>query len=136
MDDKELASITLERLRLHIARLLPREIARSAQVDARIDELTGDIAMTLSIEILAEKLSSERRIVSFSAPATWWQFFKAQYFPTWALRMFPVKQQHKNTEVVMERLAMFPKLSLLHGGIDYVRLNRIFLKDPAENEIN
>lgn len=61
--------------------------------------------------IWAEQLA--QHIVEY--PADWWQALKARWFPTWALRRWPVrKTRHK-----IDLKAIYPKLRLARPDEPY-----------------
>ena len=50
-------------------------------------------------------------VLTKTQPATWWQHFKQENFPAWALRAFPVKYtfQTETRTVEFDRTFVFPE---------------------------
>jgi hypothetical protein len=61
----------------------------------------------LQAYVWAQKLQDEKVTLSVSYPASWWEHFKQQWFPAWALRRWPVK------EAKVERMHQFRTMALL-----------------------
>ena len=75
----------------------------------------GRMLVRLNAEVWAQKVQDEEVTLeaSFSRswPATWWQAFKSQYFPAWALRRWPVRL-HTSSETQTKRFK-FKTVALL-----------------------
>jgi hypothetical protein len=80
-----------------------------------IADEAGRMIMRLDVDVWGQKVQDEEVTLeaSFSRswPATWWQAFKSQYFPAWALRRWPVRL-HTSSETQTKRFK-FKTVALL-----------------------
>lgn len=75
----------LERLRYGVERRIQRQFLR-LRVDSRVEDMTDTVAIRLTADLLGEK--SNHTILR--TPKTWWDHFKLECFPAWALALWPV----------------------------------------------
>jgi hypothetical protein len=115
---------------LHFAlgiRISELELKHSHHVDWTIERVCGDIEARLDM-MLAGKGPEEVRFYrsrtvhrTFDWPETWWDAFKARWFPSWALRRWPPTMHREVVDealVIDEKIdvyALFPGLPLKIG---------------------
>jgi hypothetical protein len=63
-----------------------------------------DPSLLAAVVTLDSIFWSAGEVKSFEHPTTWWQMFKAQYFPMWLLKNFPVKKKRITIKEVATRL--------------------------------
>lgn len=80
---------------------LPRMAIRN--LDAKlVERATGELVLRISTWIAARRhpveikthvveFQPEPKAVEFEVPASWWQHFKKERFPAWALKLWPVQ---------------------------------------------
>lgn len=88
--------------------LYPEDI--DVRINTYLNPVCDEVAIQIRALIYGEKLDT--KLVEY--PADWWQAFKAQYFPRWALKRWPVK----NKVIRFEIDAIYPNVSFpkLHRG--------------------
>lgn len=98
----------LEWLRVGVAQAVGAEFAASLKFETLRDEVCGQIIHRLSAQVLADQLPPERvertETVTFEAPATWWQAWKAEH-PTvwrgWLARRWPVRMREEKRTAIL-----------------------------------
>lgn len=59
----------------------------------------GDMAARLTAEVLCQAVVTEKMLVLFYVPKTWWQHFKETYFHGWLKQRFPVRYREVQKSV-------------------------------------
>lgn len=71
---------------------IPRSLLadlNDASLSVTEDFITGDLVVTLRSFIWSRKIADQ----DVRYPATWWDAFKARWFPRWAQRRWPVVER-------------------------------------------
>ena len=110
--------LELEKLRVYRQMTVDMPIfTRSLSVETFVHPNMKDMVIRMSGFVMAEEIDNRTKIVEFSVsvPSSWWQHFKQDNFPSWLVRMFPVKfkEIRKTKKVQFRRLATYPKASLV-----------------------
>lgn len=93
-----------------------------------------DLVARLATYILADKWEPITEETSVSYPDGWWQHFKADCFPKWLLKRFPVK--HKSVKVCLTCTPMriYPNPPYTKLGRSFVRFEKEELYNQQEEE--
>lgn len=86
------------------ARNMGRYMEQALNQDAIFERLWTYLA--------TETLETVRATARFQYPANWWEHFKSQYFPQWALNRWPVQMKSETQELVCEATRSYPNLPL------------------------
>jgi hypothetical protein len=73
-------------------------------------------------EIWSQKIQNEKVALAVHYPLTWWQHFKQDCFPNWALRRWPVLKKMETKTFTFKTVALFPdfKYSVPSGVGNFV----------------
>jgi len=111
LPEEHVTQVVLEKVRLAAEQKIGAYTLHSMRVD-QLSQLYGDVAYRLSAMVLTEALRpNEKSILTaefdqwvtqdvqvfYDVPASWWQHFKEQHFPQWALKRWPVKTERRNS---------------------------------------
>ena len=91
---------TLEKIRFAINIDIAEDFGgAAATVTQEIDDKIGFICDTVVYQLRTHLigLADEKHVLSVSHPNGWFQMFKDQYFPLWALEKWPVKHTTTTT---------------------------------------
>ena len=116
---------------------IPLEVLKATAQAVFTDELRADnlcweqvrdirlhaLCVDLKAKIFAEELQNTSRIVEFHYFATWKDHFKAQHFPAWLIKRFPIKMKTRKKKVTFQRFASYPQLPLA------MRIGRVVMKE-------
>lgn len=98
--DAEVEAIRLTLERLDCYRILSsREIEGAYSVEVLKEHLWDGFRVHFTRAIYAQQLET------LEYPATWWDAFKARWFPCWILRHFPVEFTRWEAKALYPRLA-------------------------------
>jgi len=92
--------VTLEKLQFGISTRLSDELLCGTKVEVTYDYLVNHIVLTVKGFVWGE--NAQREEIKY--PCDWWQMFKKQYFPSWALSKWPVEY----TRIVVDVKAIYP----------------------------
>jgi hypothetical protein len=82
--------ITSQSLRnFELAASLPKAARENLELAIR----DGIYQLRTFLKSKEDATSKKSETVEFAFPASWWQTFKYQYFPTWAKRLLPVRMR-------------------------------------------
>lgn len=104
------AELTTSRIQLEIKKICaqmrmdPSHLCRNMELQWVQDEMSRQLVATMIATVAARKY--DVKTVRF--PRDWWQAFKKQYFPMWALVRWPVQYD----EVTMEANAYYPEIQI------------------------
>ena len=82
---------------------------QNLKVERIRDFCRTDLLYSLHTLIPAENLKEETHTVMVKYPATWWQAFKEQYFPTWLKNRCPIRSKTKSETVTFIAYNLYPK---------------------------
>lgn len=98
-------TIDLQRLQFVVSKSVSDDfVVHEPELGRFHDEMCRSIQYTLRGHVWAEAPKS----ISVRYPSTWWDAFKARWFPEWALEAYPVNY----TIETMEGQIFYPKLPL------------------------
>ncbi len=120
ISEDSIKEIILEKVRFCAAQAINQNVADSLSASTYYDHIIDAIALQLKGWVLAEKLEDHirtvRLVAEFRYPATWWQMFKEQHFPSWLRDRFPVRykteRQEKARKVSFKKYATYPHTTL------------------------
>jgi len=112
----EIETLTLEKLRIVAVKILDGNALRDMRITLRPATYADELMLTLSTYLSGERLKEEEHIFNCSYPATTWQHFKQQFFPSWLEKKFPVKQKTETQSVKFIQYAVFPKMAKVLNG--------------------
>lgn len=105
------SAITLEMMRRYVATYMTDY---PFMVD-RLEVQVRDMFEKMGKELVAftdcprEHLKTVSDTATFRAPKTWFQHFKAAYFPAWLLRRFPIQWHEEKQHVIVNVGAVYPQ---------------------------
>jgi hypothetical protein len=123
-----LKGMLLKRHELWFVERIPRHIIENS--DVCFERLCDGILLKLVTYIAGDTGKEEIQYRQF--PASWWDFFKMQWFPRWALRMFPVK--YSKIEVSRITYKVCPHTKILYNENHAIHLNWIASADKQREE--
>jgi hypothetical protein len=97
----------LERLQMSTAYALPPGIERG-KVRTQWADYDQRLVASLSAYVLSDKVVDEKQTVTFTYPASAWEYIKRDYMPKWVRDRWPVKLRKKMVEVRFEGRHNFP----------------------------
>jgi hypothetical protein len=110
----------LDALRVAVLATIPRELAEDmkfagnhAKVDVSAEYLSDMLCVRLRSYVLAEKLADVTKTSALSVPASWWQHLKADHFPCWYTRRWPVRTTSWTQEVNFKAYRTYPNASIM-----------------------
>ena len=101
--------IKLVREKVGVEGRINMEIAEVMEMgidETPLAEFAGGLALDLQEYALTTPKSEESATVWFNVPATWWQQFKQDVWPTWLLRLSPVRDRELSETVHFGMFAM------------------------------
>lgn len=102
--------LTTKRIQLEIQRIAfelrfdPRGLSRNTEIEFAREEMSRQLVARMVSQVAARKY--DVKTVRF--PKDWWQAFKKQFFPMWALVRWPVQYE----EITMEANAYYPEIEI------------------------
>ena len=119
----DIESVALEQFHVYVQKSIPWEtLAHSLEISTWRDIVLQSMVVSIQGYILAEEVDKRTRVVTFdyTIPASWWQQFKAEKFPGWLIKRFPVKTkaQQASKKVIFRRLATYPKANIVVPDLD------------------
>lgn len=90
-----LSSTELVKIPAMLQQYIPRKRFEGMTVQAEWMYDLDACAVRLKKYVWSERLADE----SVSWPTTWWDAFKARWFPRWALRRWPAKYSHADFRI-------------------------------------
>jgi len=108
----EKKQISMDQYRISIENIISMmELDMDVHLSSRLDQQTRGMVLHIVANLYAKDHKetvedwSEKKTVEMiefvSVPASWWQHFKKEWFPLWALNRWPVKERF--IEVKLER---------------------------------
>ena len=123
-DKVNVKDIVLERLAYGARYSMPRALAQSLDIEQVADVVTSNFDYSLRAAIYAQRLDEQR----VSWPADWWEAFKYRFFPQWALRRWPVREEMR----VMRLFAWYPEKLIPNERHQFlVQILDEFVRDPS-----
>ena len=102
-DNPSIRQVTLDKLKLAIFQSVsPHLIDACVEYQEHVYFMADEIRLKVTGYVWAETLESKE----FKWPADWWEAFKEQWFPAWALRRWPVRYERHKLDVK----AVYPNL--------------------------
>lgn len=108
--DSKSGEIILEKVKFGMQGVLIGEALRGLAIYQRDDFIADELVYALKGWMLGESVEKREMQVTFFNPATWWQMFKASYFPDFLVRKFPIREKVVEKKVHFEKWACYPKL--------------------------
>ena len=108
----EFERVTLSKLQFENRQVIPglKQINTELELSAEFDYFLKNIVVTIRTDIWSEILQDTTQAVDFKYPASWWQYFKHQYFPDCLKRTFPVKYKTETKSIRFVRYACYPSI--------------------------
>ncbi|KKM81976.1 hypothetical protein LCGC14_1324290 [marine sediment metagenome] len=127
-DMSDLQRLTLEKIRFNIRAQMSAELIGSMDLEILPGMLADIFVGNLKAFMWGNQITSETR--ETSVPATWWDAFKAVYFPDWLERRFPMKTTTIVTETKFVHVC--PHLNI--ATRDEERFHMQFLTPPNRGD--
>ena len=103
---QQVHQVTLRWLKVKAQQFIPKHVLDNCLLS--VEEIAEDwcegLLLTLEKKVLAREVQEVERVVQY--PATWWQHFKEQFFPSWLKKRFPVRM--RRVVVRLERWEGYP----------------------------
>jgi hypothetical protein len=92
-------ALVLHKVKLGLSAVVGEDVLRSLRFEEVHDLVADEIVYTIRAYLLGSNVKREV-VDSVKVPETWWDAFKAQYFPYWLLRRFPDRARYIDENVV------------------------------------
>jgi len=87
------------------------------ELETFYDAMIEALVYHIKTYILAEEVDNRSKVIRFTYnfPSNWWQHFRAQVFPRWLLKRFPIKltEYTKVKRVTFRKYATYPKANIV-----------------------
>jgi hypothetical protein len=104
--------IPLEKIRIQGRKMFGRDELANMKLERFHDFLLDAIVYQWSTICSGEKVRNDKKEVTFTYPANWFEHMKfAKYFPKWLKQKYPIKWKVYRQTVEFKEIAVFPKLS-------------------------
>jgi hypothetical protein len=104
----EIQRVVLENVSLAIQTQLPGWVCTPSNTKLTVKTATDHVVVNFIRHVAAQTAKQHIVPVSFESPSTWWQAFKKQYYPNWALQLFPVQYTTTYKEAVVHVRVVYP----------------------------
>ena len=121
MLEESIEPVILKLLKLEASTVFDGHALASLSIDNYYDYLLQGLVYKVRTMVPAESMKKETHTVTVKYPDGWWNAFKAQYFPDWALKTFPVKYVTKSETVIFTAYMLYPKFPKVLRGDNEVQ---------------
>lgn len=106
-------AVALECRRLEFRQAVPMRCLDMMDVEAIKDDARREAQLRFRAEIACQLLPTAKIDWQIDLPADWWQWFKARWFPAWAIKRWPVQTTNYGHKVELQRYVAYPDVVLL-----------------------
>lgn len=85
---------------------------RSAKIRVEEDEVLNHLVWELSSYVLTHHQTPQTFTVHWRVPSSWWQHFKKDKYPAWALKRWPVRYEKIERTVTHHRHYAYPEVNI------------------------
>ena len=120
----EMQMLSLEKLKIGLRIALSEALLRDVRVEQWQDYSMRQIITMVEAYLWSNTIHTERE--TYQHTASWWQGFKASFFPPWLLRRFPVRMTSVTCETKF--IHVCPHLNITAPNEERFHLQ--WLKEP------
>ena len=126
--------ILLERIKYQVQGTLNdlEMAAFGSNVEVLVSRTAYNLIIRLVAAIAKQDITLEPFEFIFKYPKNWWQAFKYRFFPTWALKRWPIKYATVKETHKVDVSALYPQLVMPHAIMKFTKLDperRVTLDD-------
>lgn len=81
-------------------KVISQDFQRRVKLSSYTDPFTHDLMVSAHIKVWGEVIKEQKNITkTYDTYASWWQMFKAKYFPIWLKQWFPIRFCKRNITI-------------------------------------